>query len=631
MSLQFHNNRAILDTALIAYTKAMNIFLVDSIRDKTQTEEEFHRRIIDGLRDDQVPKYEERLTRTRGEPKTAIEIGHIPEIVKYNWDHSIKQALGRRNIYNFSHRIYEIRRGRNTVLAHSLDEVPSEVANRLLILMEESLQQARRFVEAKQIADLRLQLSGTTLTPSKTSVGTRHNKRRRINWVSTADSRPKAPVVPVKAPTTPTQRPNQSQATSRRNSNNDPPTSKVSTSAHNIDRGINKDRHFNTWIIVLILGIVLTLTGSYLSYRFQSVQPVSSQLVGSASNAARSTPTLSAQPGTVSREGTMRTGPGWEFPTRGHIKPGDAPQWVGKSKDNRWYKTASGLWVHVTYIRGEPTDLPVIHATGPSPVPTLTVPNASKEANTSNSGTTAIPYANRDSNLRAGPGTNFPIVGWLLKGEEARPVARTPSGQWVQLSNGDWIAAFLLDNLPQQLPIARSIPTPLPHTSTTSAPVRAQPTITPIPTQSTRRGSTTSNPQIIEFTSLQNPVPVGDFGWLDPVAITITDTQVLSSLDDGTEIVVFTFYVGHVGTSGEPVRIVVSHFDVFNSHSGGIDHGSCGRWNLRIDGFVWFEINKDQWELKQICFRVRSDNEPLILQYEPWPRDSRIFFATPPK
>ena len=629
MSLQIYNNRAIFDTALIAYTKAMNIFLVDSIRDKTQTEEEFHRRIIEGLWDDQVPKYEENLAKARGEPKIAIEIGYIPEIVKHNWEFSIKQALGPGNIYGFSNRIYEIRKGRNNVWAHSLDDVPSEVANRLLILMEESLQQASRFVEAKQIADLRLQISSTTLAPSKTSIGTRNKKRRRINWISTADPRPNAPVVPVEAPTAPIQRSNRSQAISWRNSNNDPLTPKVSTSAHNIDSRVAKTQRFSTWVIIVILGIALTLIGSYLSYRFQYVQPISSQSIRSASNTARPTPTLSAQLGTVVREGAMRTGPGWDFPTRGHIKPGDTPQWVGKSKDNRWYKSASGLWDHVTYINGEPSDLPMIHVAGPTPVPTRTVPNANKEANTSNPGTTAIPYANRDSNLRAGPGTNFPIVGWLLKGEEARPVARTPSGHWVQLQNGDWIAAYLLDNVPQQLPVARSIPTPLPDTSASSASLSVQPSSSPIPTEATRREAATSEAQIIEFTTLQNPVPVGDFGWLDPVAITVTATQVLSSLDDGTELVAFTFYVGNVSATGDPVRISNFDFNVYYSNGEDVVDRYCGRWELHIDGFVWFDLSKDQWELKQVCFRARSDHEPLILQYAPWPRESSIFFATP--
>jgi hypothetical protein len=37
-------------------------------------------------------------------------------------------------------------------------------------------------------------------------------------------------------------------------------------------------------------------------------------------------------------------------------------------------------------------------------------------------------------------------------------MARTSAGDWYQLDEGAWIAAFLVDNAPSNLPVAQNIP-----------------------------------------------------------------------------------------------------------------------------------------------------------------------------
>ncbi|MCX6786854.1 MAG: SH3 domain-containing protein [Candidatus Kaiserbacteria bacterium] len=100
---------------------------------------------------------------------------------------------------------------------------------------------------------------------------------------------------------------------------------------------------------------------------------------------------------------------------------------------------------------------------------------------------TAIPdpVANTAANLRAGPGTNYPIIGSAQTGETLRIAARNPQGDWYQLASGAWIAAALIDRAPA-VPIAAVIPaSPVPATATravTSTPVIVvQPTAAPLP------------------------------------------------------------------------------------------------------------------------------------------------------
>ena len=75
--------------------------------------------------------------------------------------------------------------------------------------------------------------------------------------------------------------------------------------------------------------------------------------------------------------------------------------------------------------------------------------------------------ANSNANLRAGPGTGYAVVGSVTQGQCLTITGRTEVGDWFQLSNGNWIAEFLVDNAP---PIA-SIPVGAVAVAAPSAPV----------------------------------------------------------------------------------------------------------------------------------------------------------------
>jgi hypothetical protein len=98
-----------------------------------------------------------------------------------------------------------------------------------------------------------------------------------------------------------------------------------------------------------------------------------------------------------------------------------------------------------------------------------------------------IGIVNRKANLRAGPGTNFRVVGSARVGEKLEIVAQNPEGTWCQITSGAWIAAFLLDIVPNPtLPITpspRASPTITLTTVVTSVsviPISVAPTPTPI-------------------------------------------------------------------------------------------------------------------------------------------------------
>ena len=50
----------------------------------------------------------------------------------------------------------------------------------------------------------------------------------------------------------------------------------------------------------------------------------------------------------------------------------------------------------------------------------------------------------RDANLRAGPGTNYPIAGKASAGQTVQIIGKSAAGDWYQLENKHWIAAFLI-------------------------------------------------------------------------------------------------------------------------------------------------------------------------------------------
>lgn len=76
---------------------------------------------------------------------------------------------------------------------------------------------------------------------------------------------------------------------------------------------------------------------------------------------------------------------------------------------------------------------------------------------------TPLPVTTGGANLRAGPGTNYPIVGGLTAGRTVEIVASSPDGQWYEVASVGWIWGKLLSCAPA-VGVAEVIPTPPPPT-----------------------------------------------------------------------------------------------------------------------------------------------------------------------
>lgn len=96
-----------------------------------------------------------------------------------------------------------------------------------------------------------------------------------------------------------------------------------------------------------------------------------------------------------------------------------------------------------------PTDTPLPALPTDTPIPTDTPVVLPAEP---------IAVANQNGNLRAGPGTDYEVAGSVAAGQQLQIVYKNPAGDWYQLGNGAWIAAFLVSGVRADVPIAPLLP-----------------------------------------------------------------------------------------------------------------------------------------------------------------------------
>ena len=127
------------------------------------------------------------------------------------------------------------------------------------------------------------------------------------------------------------------------------------------------------------------------------------------------------------------------------------------------------------------------------------------------------------ANVRAGPGTDFVVVGSQQEGDTVRPVARTEDGLWLELATGRWIFATLVEGDHAGLPINRDVPVvEVGKSAAASAP---QPGADPIPADNAG-GSADGEQSATATTGLNSP----------PMLVTYQDgaTMKVTIFADGT-------------------------------------------------------------------------------------------------
>ncbi len=209
----------------------------------------------------------------------------------------------------------------------------------------------------------------------------------------------------------------------------------------------------------------------------------------------------------------LRAGPATTFDLVGRTSPGQELEIVAISNDAQWYLLSSGAWIFADLVSDPPADVPLatqelideVNAQAareaeaePTSTPVATpTPEAEESAAAPALLPTATPVprplhrsptANVDANLRAGPGTQYAVVGGTITGQELVIVGQDGAGEWYLLNNGGWIATFLVDNAPADVPVVADdaspllngeqvspilVPTPAPGSGTAATPASA--------------------------------------------------------------------------------------------------------------------------------------------------------------
>lgn len=203
------------------------------------------------------------------------------------------------------------------------------------------------------------------------------------------------------------------------------------------------------------------------------------------------TPTVEAAPApavsgvplittSVIENANLRAGPGTNFAIVGQATAGQEVQVAAVSEDGGWYLLGNGAWIANFLVATPEAAVPVVNneilqaVTGQAAPPTGVV----------------TPTVTVDANLRAGPGTEFEVIGGTVTGQTINIVGRNADGTWFRLDNGGWVFAALVANPPplESVPVVNIDGTPV-ETTPAAAPQPEQasglggllPTPTPTP------------------------------------------------------------------------------------------------------------------------------------------------------
>jgi Bacterial SH3 domain len=124
------------------------------------------------------------------------------------------------------------------------------------------------------------------------------------------------------------------------------------------------------------------------------------------------------------------------------------------------------------WVNAEPGQFTVLYFSYPEGVSRVViasgnnVTNAQTEVLPTATTPPTSPAANSNANLRAGPGTEYDIMGNVDSGAALDIVGQNAAGDWLQLASGLWIAASLANNTPPGLPVTavaiQAPPSPVP-------------------------------------------------------------------------------------------------------------------------------------------------------------------------
>lgn len=245
----------------------------------------------------------------------------------------------------------------------------------------------------------------------------------------------------------------------------------------------------------------------------------------------------------------LRSGPATTFDIVGQVGPGQTVAIVAISEDGQWYLLEGGAWIANFLVAEQPANLPIAtqaiidQASGRAPV---TTPVATATVTATTAVTTPIaatatpvppvtavtPTVSSNANLRAGPGTEFPVIGGTVTGQTLTIVGRNADGTWFRLDNTGWVFGELVNNPPalDTVPVVNADGTPIEPVAATPTPAAGSglfPTPTPL-----APGATGGTSEATTATPVLTPITGANATYLNAVQRVIQQyDQVLQTLD----------------------------------------------------------------------------------------------------
>ncbi len=172
----------------------------------------------------------------------------------------------------------------------------------------------------------------------------------------------------------------------------------------------------------------------------------------------------------------LRAGPGTDYAIVGSALAGTPRAEYARTAAGDWLLLTSGAWIRSDLVDNAPSYIPIV-----SDVPSRAVGDGALTHSLP-----SAPVVRVNANLRAGPGTDYAIVGSALAGTPLDIHARTTAGDWLLLTSGAWIRSDLVDNVPSSIPIVSvtDVSAPSVAAPTVSAPAVSGPMATDVPVQS---------------------------------------------------------------------------------------------------------------------------------------------------
>ncbi len=150
------------------------------------------------------------------------------------------------------------------------------------------------------------------------------------------------------------------------------------------------------------------------------------------------------------RGANLRAGPGLEYDRVDGAEEGQILAVVAQDESGEWLKLEDGSWIFAALVENVPENLPEEseEVTEEEQDEQDAQTDEDEQETQEKIEPVVFSIVNTDANLRNGPGLDATIVESASAGTQVTIVDRSDDEQWLQLDNGFWIFATLVDILP---------------------------------------------------------------------------------------------------------------------------------------------------------------------------------------